>query len=517
MKVVTAEEMRRCEAAAVVEHGIPALLLMENAGRGTVEAMRLHFGSLAGRKVVVCTGPGNNGGDGLVVARHLLEEGAQPQVVSLVPLAGLKGDAAANRDRLQVLPIPMQVCQSPEDLPWLERLVADSDLVVDAILGTGLGREVSGFFAEVIRLVNEGSAPVVAVDIPSGLDSDTGLPRPLCVRARLTCVCGLVKLGLLQPPGRDYAGELAVVDIGLQPEAVARAGIALELLDAAAVRSWLPVRASAAHKGTFGHLLVVAGSEGKAGAAKLCALGALRSGVGLVTLALPQGLNAILQAGVPEAMTLPLPFSRRTFSDADHEALSAASEGKKALALGPGLGQAEETGRLVAKIYGEYALPMVVDADALNLLAGTPALTVAPPAPRILTPHPGEMARLTGLSVREVQAERLAVAAEFARRQQVYLILKGAATVVAAPDGRLAINPTGNPGMAAGGMGDVLTGLLAGLLAQGVAPWEACCLAVHVHGRAADRLARAGMPFGFLASEVAAEIPAAFQDLLASH
>ncbi|MGV1098416.1 NAD(P)H-hydrate dehydratase [Thiovibrio sp. JS02] len=516
MKVATAEQMRRCEALAIAEYGISGLALMENAGRGTVEAMARRFSPLAGKKVLLFTGPGNNGGDGFVIARHLLEQGAQPQVVSLVGLETLRGDAAANRDRLQLLPIPLQICQSTEDLPWVERLVADSDLVVDALLGTGLAREVTGIFAAVIRVINGGRAPVVGVDIPSGLDSDTGLPQGRCVRAQLTCTYGLVKLGQLQPPGKDYVGELAVVDIGIPPEVVARVGIAPDLLDAVTVRPWVPMRRGAAHKGTFGHLLAIAGSEGKAGAAILCALGALRSGVGLATLAVPQALNAILQDGVPEAMTLPLPFSRRCFSDADYDEVLAACKGKRAVAVGPGLGQAEETGRLMLKMYAELPLPMVVDADGLNLLAGTPALLAGVSAPRILTPHPGEMARLAGRATGEIQEDRPAVAAEFARRHGVFIVLKGAATVVAAPDGRLAVNSTGNPGMAAGGMGDVLTGLVAGLLAQGVAPWEACCLAVYVHGRAADRLRQAGMPFGFLASEVAAEIPAAFQDVLAS-
>lgn len=516
MKVATAEQMRQCDATAIGRHGIPGLVLMENAGRGTVEAMASHFGPLLGKRVAVFVGPGNNGGDGLVIARYLFEQGAQPQVVSLVPLEKIQGDAAVNRDRLQLLSIPLQVCQAMDDLSWLARMVAESDLLVDALFGTGLKREVSGLFYEVIRCLNAANAPVVAVDIPSGLDTDSGLPLGICVCARLTCTYGLVKLGQLLPPGKDFVGQLVVVDIGIPDEVVGEVGVELLLLEPPLIKPWLPRRGGAVHKGTFGHVLTVAGSYGKAGAAMLCAMGALRSGAGLVSMAAPQMLNALFQTRLPEAMTLPLPFSKRSFSDADYELIFSAAETKKALAIGPGLGSEEATGRLVERLYGGLSVPMVVDADGLNLLAANPVLLSQAAGPRVLTPHPGEMARLAGISAGMVQRDRPGIAAAFAREHGIYLVLKGAATVVAAPDGRLAVNPTGNSGMAAGGMGDVLTGLLAGLVAQGVPPWEASCLAVYLHGLAADRLVRAGQPFGFLAGEVAAELPAAFAELLAA-
>ena len=266
------------------------------------------------------------------------------------------------------------------------------------------------------------------------------------------------------------------------------------------------------HKGTFGHLLALAGSLGKAGAAVLCGLGAARSGAGLVTIAAPKMLCGVVQGALPEAMTEPLAFSQNYLSEPDYEQLLASAHGKAAVAVGPGLGTAEETGQVVRKFYRELRQPMVVDADGLNLLAGEVAVLAA--GPRVLTPHPGEMSRLAGISTVEIQGKRRAVAADFAKRHGVYLVLKGASTIIAAPDGRLAINPTGNPGMAAGGMGDVLTGLIGGLLAQGVAPFEAACLGVYVHGLAGDRIVRAGRPFGFLAGELAAEIPAAFQEVL---
>ncbi|MFA7382403.1 MAG: NAD(P)H-hydrate dehydratase [Desulfurivibrionaceae bacterium] len=511
MKIATVEQMRLCDRLTNAEYGISSLTLMENAGRGTVAAMIRHFGPLAELKVLVFIGPGNNGGDGLVIARLLLEQGARPQVVSLLPLEKLQGDAARNLALARQLAVPLVTYLDENDLPLVERMVAESDLLVDAIFGTGLRREITGLLAAVIGCLNAGARPVVAVDIPSGLVGDSGLSLGVSVRAQLTCTYGLPKFALVESPGKEQVGLLEVVDIGIPAAVVERIGITAEWLEDALLQPLIPARGMASHKGTFGHLLVLAGSAGKGGAAVLCGLGAARSGAGLVTIAVPRMLNGVVQGALPEAMTEVLSFSQHCLSDTDYEQLLAAAQGKEAVAVGPGLGTAEETGQLVRRFYRELRQPMVVDADGLNLLAGE--LVVAPAGPRVLTPHPGEMARLTGLATSEIQSKRRAVAADFAKLHGVYLVLKGAATVIAAPDGRLAVNATGNPGMAAGGMGDVLTGLIGGLLAQGVPPWEASCLAVYVHGLAADRLVREGQPFGFLASELAAEIPAAFKEV----
>jgi len=512
MRIATVEQMQLCDRLTSAEYGISGRQLMENAGCGTVAAMARYFGPLAERRVLIFIGPGNNGGDGLVIARLLLEQGARPQVVSLVPLEKFQGDAARNLALVIQLALPLYTCLGEENLSEVKRLVAESDLLVDAIFGTGLRREITGIFAAVVGCLNAGSLPVVAVDIPSGLSGDPGLSQGVSVRAQLTCTYGLPKFAQVEPPGKEQVGLLEVVDIGIPAAVVERVGITAEWLDHAFLQPLIPVRGLASHKGTFGHLLVLAGSVGKGGAAVLCGLGAARSGAGLVTIAAPKMLAGVVQGALPEAMIEALSFSQHCLSDTDYEQLLAAAQGKEAVAVGPGLGTAEETGQLVRKLYRELPQPMVVDADGLNLLADE--LAVAPAGPRVLTPHPGEMSRLTGLPTLEIQTDRRAVAADFAKKHGVYLVLKGAATVIAAPDGRLAINATGNPGMAAGGMGDVLTGLIGGLLAQGVAPWEASCLAVYVHGLAADRLVRAGYPFGFLASELAAEIPAAFQEVL---
>jgi NAD(P)H-hydrate epimerase len=381
-----------------------------------------------------------------------------------------------------------------------------SAILVDAVFGTGLKREVGGHFAVAIELMQRSGLPLVAVDIPSGLNSDSGQVMGCCAGADLTVTYGLAKPGQVIYPGAELTGSLRVVDIGIPPEAVAGADITTVLLQKNDVAAMVPGRPAASHKGVFGHLLVLAGSQGKTGAAILCGQAALRTGTGLVSLGSPRRLNNIYETRLPEAMTVPL-ASDYYLDISDYTAIAAALRGKKAVVLGPGLGLADETRELVGKLYNEVDLPMVLDADGLNCLAGAGALA-AKGAVRIMTPHPGEMARLTGLSTGEIQADRLAVAAAFARKNNMILVLKGAATIIADPNGRLAINPTGNPGMAVGGMGDVLAGIIGGLLAQGLSAWEASCLGVYLHGLAADRIAE-NVRVGFLASEVADEIPLA--------
>lgn len=516
MKLPTADQMRNLDAMAISRFGIPSIVLMENAGRGTVEAICRTFGDPAGRVVSIFVGPGNNGGDGLVVARHLHQRGAVPQVFLLVPAERLKGDAAVNLAIVTKLPVPVRTVLKPAALAEAEEQLAASWLAVDAIFGTGLKREVSGHFAEAIKRLNRFTCPVVAVDVPSGLDSDSGQPLGFCVQAALTATYGLAKPGLvLHQPGTHFVGTLEVVDIGIPPQAVEDANIQTELLTDRVVSGWLPGRKAISHKGTYGHLLVLAGSAGKTGAAILCATAALRAGTGLVSLGVPQPLNSIFEAALVEAMTVPLTNSADFLSAADSHAIEQAIDGKQAVAIGPGLGTDAKTVALIQRLYRETKVPMVVDADALNGLASDPGAIKNPPAARILTPHPGEMARLTGLSTAAIQADRLRVARDFAKAHHVFLVLKGAGTVLAAPDGEIAVNPTGNPGMACGGMGDVLTGLIGGLLAQGLSPWQAACLgstptAWPVTGLAAE----AKIDFGYLAMEVAHELPRALQTIV---
>jgi len=504
MKLASAAQMRQCDRIAIETFGIPGLMLMENAGRAVVEAMERHFGPLAGKVVAICVGPGNNGGDGR----------ARPQVVLAAPPERLSGDAAVNLKIVRELALPLLVVAGEDDLPLLEPLLQKSRLLVDALFGTGLGRELTGHYAALVRRLNRFSGPVVAVDVPSGLDSDSGLVMGEAVRADLTVTLALNKPGLATWPGRELAGTVEVVEIGIPPEAVEQAAIRRQELDRAEVSAWLPPRPPVAHKGTFGHLLILAGSLGKSGAAILAAQGALRSGVGLVSAAVPARINPIFGAALPEAMTVPLAGDGAWLGEADYPALAAALADKDALVIGPGLGREASTAVLVKRLYQEVARPLVVDADALNILAEEPELLGQTAGTRIITPHPGEMARLIGAGVATVQADRWQVAADLAEKHGVFVVLKGAGTIIASPDGNAALNPTGNAGMAAGGMGDVLAGLLGGLLCQGLSPWQAAGLGVYLHGLAGDLLAAGqGIAFGYLASELAAALPVAFRHL----
>lgn len=514
MKLASAEQVRGLDAAAITEIGIPGIVLMENAGRGTVACMNQHFGGFGGKVVSIFVGPGNNGGDGLVIARHLHQQGSRPHVFMVASADKLKGDAATNLAIVERLRIPIHSVATTAELEEAEDYFTKSRAVVDSIFGTGLAREVSGHFAEVIQRINHFACPVIAVDIPSGLHSDTGQPLGVCVQADLTVTFGLAKPGQVLYPGAEYVGRLEVVDIGIPPEVVEQAGIQLELLEKSKVSQWIPARHANSHKGTFGHLLILAGSRGKTGAAILSGKGALHSGAGLVTLCVPRDLDVVFESALIEAMTIPLPASEGCLAMDDIAGINEALAGKRAVVLGPGMGTGESTAELVARLYAEVAIPMVVDADALNILARLGDRLVKPPAPRILTPHPGEMARLTGTTGSAVQADRLGCAREYARTHDIYLVLKGAHTVVAAPDGRVAVNPTGNAGMATGGMGDVLSGFLGGLLAQGLSPWQTACLGVYAHGAAADRLQLEMGGQGYLASEVAGELPLTLEKLL---
>ena len=515
MRLATAQQMRNLDSIAINDFGIPGIVLMENAGRATVEAMEERWEELAGQRVAIFVGPGNNGGDGLVIARHLHQRHVRPQVYLVTEPGRLQGDAAVNLLIVEHLGIPIREVWHDEALANVAVELEDCFLVVDAMFGTGLKREVLGIAGEVVELINRGARRVVAVDVPSGLNVDNGAVLGRCVRADLTVTFGLAKPGLCLPPGRELVGELVVADIGIPPEVVEQGEVGIELLTGNTVGPWIPRRPATSHKGDYGHLLVLGGSPGKTGAALLAARGALRSGVGLVTLGAPPELNAIYQTALPEAMTHPLADSTAgRLSVRSLPGIRQVLQDKRALVIGPGLGQDSETVDLVATLYREVTQPMVVDADALNILAGHPAMIGQAEGPRILTPHPGEMARLTGRSSKAVQADRLEIAARFARDYSVLLVLKGAATVIAHPDGRLAINSTGNPGMATGGMGDVLAGLIGGFLAQGLGIWEAACLGVFVHGAAGDRpVGGHGGRCGFLATEVADAVPAVLTEL----
>jgi len=507
MKLLTADQMRHLDERTIQELGLPSAVLMENAGRTTYQILRREFPDLAG-PVVVVAGRGNNGGDGLVVARYLANDGFPVLVLLLAETVNLHGDARINLEVAQKLGILIHEVTSTEALLDQEAALRGAALVVDAILGTGLNAEVRGLYRQAIELINDGPTPVLAVDIPSGLSADSGQILGSAVRADVTVTYGWPKRGQILPPGRELVGRLWRVDISIPPAFAADCPV--ELADAAVLRDLLPPRPRRSHKGTYGHLFILAGSPGKTGAAALAAQAALRTGAGLVTVGVPASLNPILEVKLTEAMTLPLPEvpGEAVLGAAALPVIGDFAAGKAALALGPGLGTHSETVRLVQDLVTQTTLPTVIDADGLNALAANPACLGQASAPLILTPHPGEMARLTGLSTGHIQAHRLEVAGQLAHDHGVIVVLKGNQTIIAAPDVRLTINSTGNPALATGGTGDVLTGMIVGFLAQGLAPYDAARVAVYLHGLAADLWVQTQGQAGLLAGELSDGLPA---------
>ncbi|MDL2329494.1 NAD(P)H-hydrate dehydratase [Desulfosarcina sp. OttesenSCG-928-A07] len=508
MNLVTADEMRRMDRTTIESFGIPGQVLMENAGRGAtvffLDTLYRHHPGPVG----IVAGPGNNGGDGFVMARYLHQRGIAVTVFLLADRGRIKGDALSNLIRVDKLGISVKEIPDVAALESHKTAMAHISLWVDAILGTGLSADVRGHLAAVIEFVNSRKQPVFAVDIASGLDTDTGAVHGVCIRAAATATFGFAKVGHLVYPGRELTGNLKIIDIGIPPMVADETGCSHHLITPATLMPAARSRRPTAHKGTSGHLLVLAGAPGKTGAAAMSAMAALRAGAGLVTLGIPASLNPVLETLAIEAMTVKLPETSHGGLDASAAApIQALMAGKQCLAIGPGLGTDPSTGQLVSHLVATSELPMVVDADGLNLMADNLSVLDQLKAPLVITPHPGEMARLCGCSVADIQKDRITAARSFAQTHRVCVVLKGASTVVARPDGHVFVNPTGNSGMAAGGMGDVLTGLIAGLITQGVAPDLAARAGVYLHGAAADHLAQTIGPKGYLATDVMAAIP----------
>ena len=570
MYLVTAKEMQTIDKTAIESFGIPGQVLMENAGRGAVDMLMSHFPKIRSYRVAVLAGRGNNGGDGFVMARYLLEMGVNTTTFVLSDKERIFGDAKANltlleklihakavernpqRDELacrtssKIVHLKCYPSQSPtsrktrglievadmETFQKIKTQLVHHDLFIDGILGTGLNSDVRGFYKEIIDTLNVTKKPIFSIDIPSGLNADTGKPMGSCIQATATATFGFAKIGQMIQPGKSLTGTLEVIDIGIPSFIAGQVAPTIHRIESKRLKDLFPDRPVESHKGSFGHLLVIAGSAGKTGAAALTCNSAMACGTGLVTLGIPESINAVMEPQVTESMTLPLPeMGKGCLSLNALEQIITASKGKSALALGPGLGMTPDTLSLVHAMIKERALsdiPMIIDADGLNALAtdivshdskenftsdqtekSKTALTDLKQrsAPTILTPHPGEMARLTGKSTREIQASRLDSARQFATSYQIILVLKGAGTVVALPDGTAHICPTGNPGMASGGMGDVLTGMIAGFMAQGIAPSDAALAGVYIHGLCGDILAENRGAFGFTATHIIDILP----------
>lgn len=511
-KIITAAQMQELDRRTISEAHIPATTLMERAGLGVVTCLEQRFGPLRGKTVTVVCGKGNNGGDGYVAARLLRRHHAKVRVVAMAPVSELSRDAATMYKQF-VRGAGKSSVYLYTSKAQTQILLQESDILVDALLGTGLSSTVTGRYAEAIDSINQTGRPVVAVDLPSGLHADTGAILGRAIRASLTVTFGLPKLGLYQNCGIDLAGEVAIVDIGIPPAYIDAIMSRTSLITEQAVRTYLPGRQPSSHKGTFGHAGIIAGSVGKTGAAAMAARAALRVGAGLVTVAIPASVNDILEAKLLEAMTAPMPETKaRTIARTALDRLIAFMAARTAIAIGPGLSTHPETVELVQALTKQLDRPAVLDADALNALTGRTALLASCKTPPIITPHPGEMARLEADATSQtVNSDRIGTASRFARERGLFVVLKGARTVVARPDGAVAICPTGNPGMATAGTGDVLTGMMVGLLAQGLPSWEAACAATYLHGAAGDlAAAKRGQP-GLIAGDVIEEIPYALR------
>ncbi|WP_300462077.1 NAD(P)H-hydrate dehydratase [Desulfobacula sp.] len=521
MILVTANQMQDMDRQTIESFGIPGRVLMETAGRGAFDFLIRKFGLLHAKKIAVMAGRGNNGGDGFVMARLLMEKGIPVTVFLLSPKHKVAGDAKNNMDLVEKLCDRSPACSLIE-IPDAEAFehhktkMLHHDFFIDALLGTGLNSAVRGIFKAAIELMNASPNPVFSVDIPSGLHSDTGQPQGVAVKADATATFAAAKRGQILYPGQTYTGDLAVIDIGI-PHFIAREkNISLSVMEKKDIAAWFHPRGFQTHKGSYGHLLVIAGSVGKTGAAALCANAAMRCGTGLVTLGVAQSLNPIMESLVLEPMTCPLPEREKGYlSDHCLAEIQTLLTGKQALALGPGLGTRAGTRQLVQALIQTSEVPLILDADALNGIADTPDVLNEKKVPAVITPHPGEMARLCGVTVSEIQADRIGRASKFARAFDTLVVLKGAQTIVSLPDGRSYVCPTGNPGMACGGMGDVLTGMIAGFCAQGFSPEQASLAGVYIHGLCADHLSRDMGRFGFLATDMVQRIPRTIhQDLL---
>ncbi len=498
---MAALERRAHEACGL---GVPAL--MDRAGAGVAEVARRLLRARGGRRVVVVAGKGNNGGDGFVAARDL-SDGAAVTVLVVAPPADIRGEAGERLRALAESSVPVQATAALDDAA-LARALGDADLVVDAIFGTGFRGPAREEPARVIEAINRSGAQVLAVDVPSGCDAETGRADPPCVHAAATVTMGLPKLGLTQYPAAAYAGAVFVADIGLPRTLIDDAPIGAALAGAAWVERALPRRAVDAHKGLAGRVTIVAGARGFVGAAILAARGALRAGAGLVTVGLPASLASVSAGSLPEAMTRALPETEDgTVAAGAVEAVLEMVGAASAAAFGPGLTTHADVSALIRAVLPRVACPVVLDADALNVLAGEPARFRDVRAPLVVTPHPGELARLVGGAVPEIQRDRVAAARAAAASLGATVVLKGAGTVVAEPGGAVRIVPSGTAAMATAGMGDVLTGAVAALLAGGLPPFDAAACGAYLHGLAGRLVACADR--GLLAHEVADALPRA--------
>jgi NAD(P)H-hydrate epimerase len=513
-KIVTASEMQAIDRTAIEKFGIPGLVLMENAGLAAASLLHENIPDLAEKKVLIVCGKGNNGGDGFVIARHLFIDGVQVNILLLGKRQQLKSDARINADIAFKMGIPIHEV-TDKNLSTQSHLFRHCHIIVDALFGTGLSKPAGGLYEKVIKKINSAKKYVFAVDIPSGVDSDTGHLIGPHIKATVTGALALLKRSHLLFPAADSMGEVQILDISIPHEAIEKQYIPVSWLEFNDMQSLTPQRQANTHKGEYGHTLVLAGSKGKGGAAGLTGLAALRAGAGLVTLAVPESCHLALEFNPLETMTVSLPETKSgCISTKAIDTILESLKGKNSLAVGPGLSTDKETVQLLEAFLPQVECPMVIDADGINALGKSGKLIDQIHAETVLTPHPKEMSRLSGWSVQDILSQRIERASEYAQDHNVTLLLKGARTVMAFADGRVLINPTGNPGMATAGSGDVLTGLIAGLISQGLSAPSATSTAAFIHGMAGDIYVEANHEVPLIASDLLDKIPEAVKRIL---
>jgi hydroxyethylthiazole kinase-like uncharacterized protein yjeF len=508
--IVTAKEMQSLDSKTIDGMGVPGLVLMENACMGVVEAAEDMLDGVRGKTIRIYCGTGNNGGDGFAAAKHLLNRGANLDVLLVGDPKKLTPDAKANHDWLIEMGGSVFPINNIEDLATR----SSADLAIDGLLGTGIQGAARGLIADAIEAINLIEDRVLAIDIPSGVEGSTGKVGGSALIAELTVTMGLPKVGLMVPPGRNFAGDVEVVDIGIPRKFIDDADLKLGMTEESDVLEMLPHRHREAHKGDIGKLFLLAGSPGFTGAATLATQTAIRSGVGLARLGIPKELNPILEVKLTEGMTWVLPDKGTGLlhPDALPEVIEALAWAD-ALVLGPGISMEKAVGDFIEKLLPLVKLPTVIDADGLNQLGQNKSLLKKLPKQCVLTPHPGEMARLTGEPILDILNDPIGTARKWAKTWKCVVVLKGAPTYVARPDGMVWLNPTGNPGMASGGTGDVLTGMIGGFLTQGLSPWAAAVCSVWLHGACGDSALEYQGALSLTASDLIEEIPVVLENI----
>lgn len=513
MKLLTPERMSRYDRFAIERWGIPSAVLMENAGRNTYRLMKERY--LKGReKLAIFCGRGNNGGDGFVVARYALRDGLETEVFLIGKADELRGDAGLNMGLYSSIGGRITELIEANANQAVKDRIKDADIIVDAIFGTGLTRPVEGPERMAIEEINSSGKPVIAIDIPSGIDGKTGAVLGTAIKATHTFTYAYPKIGQVIYPGAYHTGRLTVIDISIPETAEEELGIDAYLIDGKLLRGILKQRPPWSHKGTYGHLVVIAGSVGKTGAAAMASLAALKIGAGLVTLIIPKSLNPVMEVKLTEVMTYPVEdHGKGHFLIDTYEAIVDFVKDKTAIVIGPGLSQEPETMELVRRLYKTIEMPFVVDADGINAFKNHRDEIKKRGRQAVFTPHPGELSRIIGLSTKEINEERLKAGKRFLEEEGANLVLKGARTVITGSDGRVYINPTGNPALAKGGSGDILTGFIGGLVAQGYSLIEASILGVYLHGYMADRWVEVNGSIDLLALDLLTGIGIAIEEI----